>query len=87
LHTLGNRDLHNERILDSDGKLRVIFRTPNWGDFVHLAFSEIRQCGAGNFQVVRRSRAMIENLLQNVPESRRPALRQQQDLHDRTVEK
>jgi uncharacterized membrane protein len=87
LRTVGNRDLHDERIFDSDGQLRVIFRTPNWNDFVHLAFSEIRQCGAGNFQVVRRFRAMIENLLQNVPESRLPALRQQLELLDRAVEK
>jgi uncharacterized membrane protein len=87
LRTVGNRDLHDERIFDSDGQLRVIFRTPNWNDFVRLAFSEIRQCGAGNFQVVRRLRAMTENLLQNVPESRLPALRQQLELLDRTVEK
>jgi uncharacterized membrane protein len=49
LRTVGNRDLHDEQILDSDGRLRVIFRTPNWGDFVHLACSEIRQCGTRSF--------------------------------------
>lgn len=87
LRTVGNRDLHDERIFDGDGRLRLIFRTPDWNDFIHLAFSEIRHCGAGNLQVVRRLRAMIENLLQNLPESRLPALRQELDLLDRTVEK
>ena len=33
LRTVGNRDLHDERIFDSDGRLRVIFRTPNWDGF------------------------------------------------------
>jgi uncharacterized membrane protein len=65
----------------------VIFQTPNWEDFVHLAFNEIRQYGGGSTQVVRRLRAMIQNLLQSLPENRLPALRQQQDLLDRTLQK
>jgi len=87
LRTVGNRDLHDERIFGADGRLRVVFRTPNWGDFVHLAFSEIRQNGAGNFQIVRRLRAMIENVSQSLPASRVPALRQEQQLLDRAVER
>jgi uncharacterized membrane protein len=87
LRTAGDRNLHNDRLFDSDGRLRVIFQTPNWEDFVHLAFNEIRQYGGGSTQVVRRPRAMIENLLQSLPEDRLPALRQQQDLLDRTLEK
>jgi uncharacterized membrane protein len=86
LRTAGNRNLHNERLFDSDGRLRVIFQTPNWDDFVHLTFNEIRQYGAKSIQVVRRLRAMIESLSQSLPESRLPALRQQQDLLDRTLQ-
>src|SRR6516165_582724 len=82
LRTAGDRNLHNARLFDSDGRLRVIFQTPNWEDFVHLAFNEIRQYGGGSTQVVRRLRAMIQNLLQSLPENRLPALRQQQDLLD-----
>ena len=67
LRTVGNRDLHDERIFDSDGQLGVIFRTPNWTDFVQLAFSEIRQYGTRSLQVVRRLRATIEYLLQTLP--------------------
>jgi uncharacterized membrane protein len=87
LRTAGDRNLHNERLFDSDGRLRVIFQTPKWDDFVHLTFNEIRQYGATSTQVVRRLRAMIENLSQSLPEARLPALRQQQDLLDRTLQK
>ena len=80
LRTVVNRNLHDERILDGDGWLRVIFRRPNWEDFVHLTFSEIRLYNAGNFQVARRLRTMIENALQSVPEARVPALRQKLEL-------
>jgi uncharacterized membrane protein len=65
----------------------VIFQTPNWEDFVHLAFNEIRHYGGERTQVVRRLRAMIDNLSQSLPENRLPALRQQQDLLDRTLQK
>ena len=87
LRIVGNRNLRDEEILDESGQLRVIFRTPNWEDFVHLTFSEIRLYGAENFQIARRLRAMIENLAQTLPEYRRPALRNELDLLDRTLEK
>jgi uncharacterized membrane protein len=86
LHTVGTRDLHNEWICDSQGQPRVVVRTPNWNDFVQLTFSEIRQYGAGNFQVARRVRAMIENVEQGLPEPRTAALCRERDLLDRTTE-
>ena len=84
LRTVGRRHLHDEQIMDDAGRLRVIFPTPNWGDFVQLAFREIRLYGAENFQIARRLRAMIDNLMKTLPESRRPALRLELDLLDRT---
>ena len=87
LRSAGRRNLQNSEIVDKSGRLRVILRTPNWEDFVHLAFSEIRDCGAGNLQVARRLRAMIEKLLLTLPEDRHPALRQQLTLLDREIEK
>ena len=74
LRMVGKRHLRTDEILDKSGKLRVIFRTPNWEDFVHLAFSEIRACGSNNLQIVRRLRAMIENLVQTLPAHRHAAL-------------
>jgi uncharacterized membrane protein len=87
LRTVGQRDLGNESVFDGDGQLRLLVRTPNWEDFVQLTFSEIRQYGAGNIQVVRRLRAMIEYVLQTVPERRAPALREELELLDRSIEK
>jgi uncharacterized membrane protein len=87
LRTVGQRSLHDEKILDENGQFRLIFRTPNWTDFVQLTFAEIRQYGAESFQVGRRLRAMIENVMQSLPEDRRPALRQELALLDRAAER
>jgi uncharacterized membrane protein len=87
LRTVGARNLHDEVIRDAAGQLRVIFRTPNWEDFVQLSFAEIRLYGAENFQIARRLRAMIESLSQTLPDHRRPALRAELDLLDCMVEK
>ena len=62
--------------------MRVIFRTPNWEDFVNLAFSEIRACGANNLQIIRRLRAMIENLKETLPSHRQDLLQCQLTLLD-----
>ena len=62
LRSAGTRNLRTDQILDRAGELRVIFRTPNWEDFVHLAFTEIRFYGAENMQIARRLRAMIISL-------------------------
>jgi uncharacterized membrane protein len=86
LRMVGKRHLHDSVIYDANGQQRLIFRTPDWDDFVQLTFSEIRLYGAGNFQVARRMRAMLANLIANLPESRLPALRQELDLLDRTLE-
>ncbi len=40
-----------------------------------LAVSEIRQYGEGSLQVIRRLRAMLEHLIRELPEARRPPLR------------
>ena len=86
LRQVGRRHLRDEELYDSNAVLRVVFRTPNWDDFVRLAVSEIRLYGAGNFQIARRLRAMMENLEENLSETRRPALRRELDLLDRTIQ-
>jgi uncharacterized membrane protein len=86
LRAVGQRHLRTDGVLDKTGQLRVIFRTPNWEDFVYLAFSEIRRCGSGNLQIVRRLRAMIDNLEQTLPAHCYPALQLQLSLLDREIE-
>jgi uncharacterized membrane protein len=87
LRSAGLRHLHDDTVRDGAGRPRLIFRTPNWEDFVHLAFTEIRHCGAGNIQIARRLRAMIENLVRTLPEHRHPVLTTELDLLNRAVER
>jgi uncharacterized membrane protein len=87
LRMVGQRKLRGEVVLDDEGQPRAIFRTPNWEDYVEVACSEIRACGASNLQVARRLRAMLENLTHTLPEHRRPALEQELRLLDRAIER
>ena len=86
LRKVGLRLVSREEICDDAGELRLVFRTPNWEDFVHLTCTEIRHCGAGSVQIMRRMRSMLENLMQTLPPHRHAELRQQLELLDRTVE-
>ena len=87
LRLVGSRHLRADEISDPSGQLRVIFRTPNWEDFVHLGLNEIRLCGSHHMQVARRLRAMIVNLTQTLPPHRHAALQQELDLLDREIER
>ena len=87
LRSAGRRNLRTDYVLDQSATLRVIFRTPDWADFVHLAFVEIRFYGASNVQIARRLRAMIINLANTLALVRHAALRQELDLLDRTLDK
>jgi len=86
LRTVGKRQLRGEVILDQSGQPRVIFRTPNWEDYVQVACREIRACGADNLQVARRMRAMLEDLRRTLPERRRAVLQQELNLLNRAIE-
>lgn len=87
LRSVGRRNLRTEELPGRSGELRVVCRTPNWEDFVHLAFTEIRHCGANNIQIARRLRAMIENLVETLPQRRHPALSQQLALLDHEIDR
>ena len=87
LRVVGKRSLRVEEIEDRSGRVRVILRTPNWENFVHISFREIRQYGASSIQIARRLRAAIENLIQCLPEHRHEALRVELMLIDRAIER
>ena len=57
LRTVAGRHLDDGRVRDSTGRLRLLYRTPDWEDFVHLAVTEIRHFGGVSIQVARRLRA------------------------------
>ena len=75
LRNVGCRSLAQGRETDSRGVVRLVYRTPDWDDFVHLAVTEIRQYGRDSIQIMRRLRAMLENLIETLPERRAPMLR------------
>ncbi|WP_374547900.1 DUF2254 family protein [Rhodoblastus sp.] len=87
LRMVGKRHLHDEVVKDSGGNARLVLRTPNWDDFVQLACCEIRIYGAGNFQIARRLRAMIEDLIVNLPARRHPPLRLELRLLDQIIDR
>jgi uncharacterized membrane protein len=77
LRDIGNRYLAEGYERDAKGKLRLIYRTPNWEDFVLLGTTEIRQYGDESIQVQRRLRAMLENLIETLPARRAPVLQRE----------
>jgi uncharacterized membrane protein len=87
LRVVGRQHLHDDALRDVAGKVCVVFRTPNWDDFVWLSCREIRLYGAENYQVARRLRAMLQNLLHTLPEARHPALREELNLLDATLDR
>jgi uncharacterized membrane protein len=74
LRNVGSRRLDTGAVRDANGRLRLLYRTPDWVDFVGLATVEIRHFGATSIQVVRRQRAMLESLIAALPPVRRPEL-------------
>ena len=85
LREVGERRLEDERTADGSGRVRLIFRTPNWGDFVHLAVTEIRQYGRESLQVTRRLNAMLESLIAILPSERASLLRQELTILHRSA--
>ena len=67
LRNVGSRSLAQGRETGSSGEVRLVYRTPDWEDFVHLAVTEIRHYGRDSMQTVRRLRAMLENLIDTLP--------------------
>jgi uncharacterized membrane protein len=87
LRVVGRRHLHDDAVYDDQEALRLILPTPNWDDFVDLAFSEIRLYGASNFQVTRRLYAIIEDLMNVLPETRQAALDRQLHILNDTIDR
>ena len=71
---LGRVNLAAGQVRDGRGSLRLVFPVPRWEDFLVLAFDEIRYCGASSIQVMRRMRALLQDLMAHVPPERRVAL-------------
>jgi uncharacterized membrane protein len=86
LRAVGKRRLHGDEIYDRNGVRRVVYRTPDWQDYVHVAFTEIRACGAANVQIARRLRAMLENLFAALPPHRHAELEAERRRLDQALD-
>ncbi len=74
LMRLGRRSLESGRVRDANGRVRLVFPVPSWDDFLVLAFDEIRFYGASSIQVMRRMRALLQEVMEHVQPERRAAL-------------
>ncbi len=85
LRKVGVRQLDTGVVRDHAGRVLLVYRTPDWEDFVELAITEIRQYGADSVQVARRLLAMLENLLASLPPTRTGPLRTELTLLQESV--
>jgi uncharacterized membrane protein len=82
LRGLGRRRLLSAAILYDDGAIRLVVPTPDWGELVDLALTEIRYYGARTPQVTRRLAALVDNLELSVAPERRAAITRHRTLLD-----
>lgn len=84
---LGRRRLEIGEFCDTSGKPRLVVTFPSWDDFLRLALDEIRFYGATSIQVMRRMKALVNELISILPEERHAALRSWQKRLEATVER
>jgi uncharacterized membrane protein len=87
LRQLGGRRLAPGIGRDQAGEVRLRYPVPSWEDFLGLAIDETRHFGEGSVQVTRRLRALLEDLREAVPESRRAAIDAELELVDASAER
>ena len=85
LRQLARRPFPDGRYRDANGDVRLVIRVMDWDAYVHLAFDEIREAGAGTPQVARRLRASLLDLREYAPADRRAVLEDQMEMLDQAV--
>jgi uncharacterized membrane protein len=85
LRRLGTRRLNTGAVRDGKGALRVVMTLPTWDDLMMLAFDEIRYYGATSVQVMRRMKALGNDLIAGLPEIRHAAIRHYLTRIDATI--
>jgi uncharacterized membrane protein len=86
LGTIGQTEFRSRRDDVPGRTAAVVIATRRWDDFVTLALTEIREYGATSVQVVRRLRALLDDLLVTVRPEHRPALEEELRRLDAVVE-
>ena len=80
---VGSRRLSDGAFHTKDGRLRFIYPTPTWEDFLALAVTEIRVYGHDSPSVVSAMRRMLDGLTNLTQPWRHDAIRHQRALLDR----
>ena len=86
LGLIGRTDLEERTKQASvDTPAAVVMAARRWEDYVTLGLTEIREFGATSVQIVRRLRALLEELLEAVRPEHRAALEEELRRLDATV--
>jgi uncharacterized membrane protein len=81
LRLVGQTDLSDEGTSLEEMDAGLVVPVRRWGDYLTLSVTEIREYGDGSIQVVRRLRAMLDELSESVlPERREAVLRELERL-------
>ena len=86
LRLIGNVD-DTESAWDPNRGIRegLVFPVRDWDEYLALAVTEIRSYGGNAIQVMRRMRAMLQELYEQVPPHRRPAVEEELRRLDASV--
>lgn len=87
LRIVATRRLLPGEVRDTGGNLRLVYPAPSWEDFLSIGLDETRLFGADSIQIMRRLRALLEDLRETVPEFRRPAVEDQVAMLEASVER
>ena len=83
LRMVGQTDLSDEGAPLEKMDAGLVVPVRRWGDYLTLSVTEIREYGHGSIQVVRRLRAMLDELSESVlPERREAVIRELERLDD-----
>ena len=86
LGLIGRTDLEQRtKATSADTPAAVVMAARRWDEFVTLGLTEIREFGATSVQIMRRLRALLEELLEAVRPEHRAALEEELRRLDATV--
>lgn len=86
LRIIGTADLQRDRLPQDVSRLHgLVMPMRSWDEYLALGVTEIREYGSSSIQVMRRMRAMLEELQQEVRPEHRQAVAEELSRLDQTV--
>lgn len=85
LRLIGDTELPSARLQSGELQQGLVIPVRRWDDYLQLGVTEIREFGSSSVQVVRRMRAMLEELKDEVRPEHRPAVEDEIRRLSRTV--